>query len=53
MTKSISRVAIVPSNRQSQSQKGKDVSGSYHVASVWRKRNGDWQTVLHTDMKAQ
>lgn len=33
--------------------KGKDVSGTYHVASVWRERNGDWQTVLHTDMKAQ
>jgi hypothetical protein len=35
------------------SLKGKDMSGTYHVASVWRERNGDWQTVLHTDMKAQ
>lgn len=33
--------------------KGKDISGTYHVASVWCERNGEWQTVMHTDMKAQ
>ena len=35
------------------SYQGKDISGVLNVASVWRERNGDWQTLLHTDMKAQ
>ncbi|MFL6583622.1 MAG: nuclear transport factor 2 family protein [Chthoniobacterales bacterium] len=32
---------------------GKDISGSYNMASVWVKKGSDWQTVLHTEVKAE
>src|ERR1700751_2077340 len=30
---------------------GKDMSGPYNAASVWKKQKGDWQAVFHTNMK--
>jgi hypothetical protein len=35
------------------SMEGKDNSGDYNAASVWHKKNGEWQAVFHTDMKAE
>ena len=32
---------------------GKDVSGNYNAGSVWRKHNGVWHAVFHTDMKEE
>ena len=32
---------------------GKDVSGNYNAGSVWRKHNGEWHAVFHTDMKEE
>ena len=32
---------------------GKDVSGSYNCASVWKKVGNDWRVSYHTDVKAQ
>lgn len=32
---------------------GKDVSGDYNCASIWQMKNGKWQAVFHTDMKAE
>src|SRR5262245_49403565 len=29
---------------------GKDVSGTYNVASVWHTANGQWVGIFHTDM---
>ena len=31
---------------------GKDMSGTYWVASVWQKRGQRWRTVMHTEEKA-
>jgi len=31
---------------------GKDVSGTYWVASVWQMRGRQWRTVMHTEAKA-
>jgi hypothetical protein len=30
---------------------GKDESGVYNAASVWKKHNGGWQVIFHTNMK--
>jgi len=30
---------------------GKDQSGTYNAASVWKKKNGDWQAIFHTNVK--
>jgi hypothetical protein len=30
---------------------GKDMSGTYNAASVWKKQKGEWQAVFHTNMK--
>ena len=32
---------------------GKDVSGNYNAGSVWKKHNGVWHAVFHTDMKEE
>jgi hypothetical protein len=32
---------------------GKDVSGTYNVASVWHTANGQWVGIFHTDMKEE
>ena len=34
-------------------QEGKDVSGSYNAASVWKKVGNDWRVSYHTDVKAE
>lgn len=31
---------------------GNDMSGMHHCASIWQMKNGDWQAIFHTDMKA-
>jgi len=31
---------------------GQDFSGTYWVASLWRKVGGQWKTVFHTEVKA-
>jgi hypothetical protein len=31
---------------------GKDQSGTDNAASVWKKENGEWQVIFHTQMKA-
>jgi len=30
---------------------GKDQAGTYNAASVWKKQNGQWQAVFHTNIK--
>ena len=30
---------------------GKDMSGTYNAASVWKKQKGDWEAVFHTNIK--
>ena len=30
---------------------GKDQTGIYSAASVWKKQNGQWQAVFHTNIK--
>jgi hypothetical protein len=30
---------------------GKDQSGTYNAASVWRKKKGEWQAIFHTNIK--
>src|SRR5512140_1837317 len=30
---------------------GKDQSGTYNAASVWKKQNGQWQAIFHTNVK--
>jgi hypothetical protein len=32
---------------------GRDTSGTYYAATMWSKRTGKWQVVLHTFVKAQ
>ena len=32
---------------------GKDNSGDFNCGSVWRKHNGEWHAVFHTDMKEE
>ena len=32
---------------------GKDASGTYNAGSVWRKHNGEWQAVFHTNAKEE
>ncbi len=34
-------------------QEGKDVSGAYNAASVWKKVGNDWRVSYHTDVKAE
>lgn len=34
-------------------QDGKDDSGSYNCASVWKKRGNDWRVVYHTEVKTE
>jgi len=34
-------------------ENGKDVSGTYNAGSVWKKENGTWMGIFHTDVKAQ
>ena len=30
---------------------GKDMSGTYNAASVWKNKKGEWQAVFHTNIK--
>jgi hypothetical protein len=30
---------------------GTDQSGTYNAASVWKKQNGEWQGIFHTNIK--
>ena len=30
---------------------GKDQSGPYNAASVWKKHKGEWQAIFHTNVK--
>jgi hypothetical protein len=30
---------------------GKDQSGTYNAGSVWKKQNGEWQAIFHTNIK--
>ena len=30
---------------------GTDQSGTYNAASVWKKKNGQWQAIFHTNIK--
>jgi hypothetical protein len=30
---------------------GKDQSGMYNAASVWKKQKGEWQAIFHTNVK--
>ena len=30
---------------------GKDMSGTYNAASVWKNKKGDWEAVFHTNIK--
>jgi hypothetical protein len=30
---------------------GADQSGTYNAASVWKKKNGQWQAIFHTNIK--
>ena len=30
---------------------GKDTSGTYNAGSVWKKQNGQWQAIFHTNVK--
>ena len=32
---------------------GKDASGTYNAASVWRKHKGEWQAIFHTNVKEE
>jgi hypothetical protein len=32
---------------------GKDASGTYNAGSVWRKQNGEWRAVFHTNVKEE
>jgi len=32
---------------------GKDASGTYNAGSVWRKHNGEWHAVFHTNTKEE
>ena len=32
---------------------GKDASGAYNAGSVWRKHNGEWHAVFHTNTKEE
>ena len=30
---------------------GKDASGTYYAGSVWKKQDGQWQAIFHTNVK--
>lgn len=32
---------------------GKDMSGKYNAASIWKKEGDDWRVSFHTDIKAE
>ena len=32
---------------------GKDASGTYNAASVWKKMKGEWQAIFHTNIKEE
>ncbi len=32
---------------------GKDQSGTYNAASVWKKQKGEWQAIFHTNVKQE
>jgi hypothetical protein len=32
---------------------GKDTSGNYNCGSIWQMKNGQWQAIFHSDMKAE
>ncbi len=32
---------------------GKDISGKFNAASVWKKEGSDWRVSYHTDVKAE
>jgi hypothetical protein len=32
---------------------GKDQSGAYNAASVWKKQKGEWQAIFHTNIKEE
>jgi ketosteroid isomerase-like protein len=34
-------------------ESGKDMSGKYNAASIWKKEGNDWRVSFHTDMKAE
>ena len=33
------------------SYEGKDQTGTYNAASVWKKQNGQWKAIFHTNVK--
>ncbi len=32
---------------------GKDSSGAYNAGTVWKKQNGEWQAIFHTNVKEE
>jgi hypothetical protein len=32
---------------------GQDMSGNYNCGSIWQMKNGQWQAIFHSDMKAE
>jgi len=32
---------------------GKDASGTYYAGSVWKKQDGQWQAIFHTNVKEE
>src|ERR671918_1559262 len=32
---------------------GKDQSGTYNAASVWKEQKGEWRAIFHTNIKAE
>jgi hypothetical protein len=32
---------------------GKDQTGTYNAASVWKKQKGEWQAIFHTNIKEE
>ena len=34
-------------------QEGKDDSGSYNCASIWKKSGNEWRVAFHTEIKAE
>jgi hypothetical protein len=34
-------------------QDGKDTSGSYNCASIWKKSGNEWRVAFHTEIKAE
>jgi hypothetical protein len=46
--------AVVTCNAKVEStSEGKDTSGNYNCGSIWQMKNGQWQAIFHSDMKAE